>query len=232
VHVRRLFITAAGTDVGKTFVAVALLHALRARGRKAQALKPVASGFDPEAAETSDTGRLLLAQERGLDATELDAVSPWRFRAPLSPDMAAAREGRRIDFDELVQFSAAPPADPSVELTLVEGIGGLMVPLDDRHTVLDWLDALDCAVLLVTGSYLGTLSHTLTAASALATRNRVPIAIVVSESAAQPVSAEETAAVLRRFVAPTRVAVLRRQPLEQAAKSDTLRDILASVLDR
>jgi dethiobiotin synthetase len=107
-----------------------------------------------------------------------------------------------------------------------------MVPLDDRHTVLDWIEALDCAVLLVTGSYLGTLSHTLTAASALASRNRVPTAIVVSESAEQPVPPEETAAVLRRFVAPTPVAVLPRQAPEQAPKSDALREIVASVLDR
>jgi dethiobiotin synthetase len=241
-----LFVTATGTDIGKTFVTLALLHAARAQGRKARALKPVASGFDPSDVAASDTGRLLRAQHRGVGTAELDAVSPWRFRAPLSPDMAATRERRRIDFGELVKFcTAAPadaradapadasadaPADAGEELTLIEGIGGVMVPLDERHTVLDWIGALDCAVVLVAGSYLGTLSHTLTAAHALATRGRALAGIVVSESAEQPVPAEETATVLRRFVGPTRVSVLRRTTPERAAEDEGLQAMIARAL--
>jgi dethiobiotin synthetase len=223
-----LFITATGTDIGKTFVTLALLHAARAQGRKARALKPVASGFDSDTATASDTGRLLLAQGRGLDGA--DAVSPWRFAAPLSPDMAAARERRRIDFDELVKFSAAASADSRDSLMLIEGIGGVMVPLDDRHTVLDWIEALGCPVVLVAGSYLGTLSHTLSAAHALATRGCALAGVVVRESTEQPVAAEETAAVLRRFLYPATVGVLHRTTPEQAADDECLRALLSRVL--
>jgi dethiobiotin synthetase len=222
-----LFITATGTDIGKTFVTLALLHAARAQGWSVRALKPVASGFDPASAAESDTGRLLRAQRLSLDRAQLDAVSPWRFAAPLSPDMAAAREGRCIDFDELVKFSAAASAPPAEGLTLIEGIGGVMVPLDGRHTVLDWIDALGCPAVLVAGSYLGTLSHTLTAAHALASRGCALAGIIVSESAEQPVPAEETAEVLRRFVAPTSVAVLSRTTPEQAAHEESLRELIA-----
>ena len=66
---------------------------------------------------------------------------------------------------------------------LIEGVGGIMVPLDERHTVLDWMSALRLPVLLVAGSYLGTISHTLTALHVLAQRNLDIAAVVVSESA-------------------------------------------------
>ena len=75
-----------------------------------------------------------------------------------------ARENRAIDFDALVDFSRDAVAATKGTL-LIEGIGGIMVPLDDKHTVLDWMTALHIPLVLVTGSYLGTLSHTLTAST-------------------------------------------------------------------
>ena len=95
-------------------------------------------------------------------------------------------------------------------MTLIEGIGGVMVPLDTRHTVLDWISALGAPALLVVGSYLGTLSHSLTAAAALQQRAVPLLGVVVSESETQPVPAEETAAALARFLASTPVRVLPR----------------------
>jgi len=202
-----LFVTASGTDVGKTFVMLKLIDELRAAGRRVRALKPVASGFDAASVADSDTGRLLRAQGLPLDVRQLDAVSPWRFTAPLSPDMAAARERRVVPFAALVDFCRA---GSDADVTLIEGIGGVMVPLDETHTVLDWIAAVGAPVLLVVGSYLGALSHSLTAACALESR-RVGIAgVVVSESLQQPVTAEETANVLARFIAPTPVRVMPR----------------------
>ena len=203
-----VFVTSSGTDIGKTFVTLRLIAELKAAGRHVRALKPVASGFDAAQPEDSDTGELLRALELEPTAANLDAVSPWRFAAPLSPDMAAARERRTIPFAALVAHCRA--ADRSGHVTLIEGIGGVMVPLDDEHTVLDWIAALEVPALLVVGSYLGTLSHSLTAAAALHTRG-VPIAgIVVSESEEQPVPAAETAATLARFTAPMPIQVLPR----------------------
>jgi dethiobiotin synthetase len=204
-----LFVTATGTDVGKTFVMARLVAELRAARRSVQALKPVASGFDAADVSASDTGVLLDAL--GLPATpaNLDAVSPWRFAAPLSPDMAAARERRAIPFAELVEFCNAPRA---ADVTLIEGIGGVMVPLDAEHTVLDWIAAVGAPAVLVAGSYLGTLSHTLTAVAALRARGCTLAAVIVSESVEQPVPLEETAAALRRFVGPVVVSVLSRPP--------------------
>ena len=71
-------------------------------------------------------------------------------------------------------------------MLLIEGIGGVMVPLDDRRTVLDWMSLLRIPVVLVAGSYVGTISHTLTALEVLARRNLDIAAVVVSESETAP----------------------------------------------
>jgi dethiobiotin synthetase len=199
---KTLFVTASGTDVGKTFVTLKLVAELTAAGYRVCALKPVASGFDAAATGDSDTGKLLQAQGLALSTANFDAVSPWRFAAPLSPDMAAAREGRTIPFAALIEFCRAPRA---ADIVIIEGIGGVMVPLDAEHTVLDWLAAVGAPTLLVVGSYLGTLSHSLTAALALRSRGVRTLGVVVSESTEQPVPVAETAAALARFVQPTPV---------------------------
>jgi dethiobiotin synthetase len=192
-----VFVTAAGTEIGKTFVACTLLRALTPRGG-VRVLKPVATGFDGTDVAASDTGLLLAAAGRVCDMPGIAAATPWRFAAPLSPDRAAALEDREVDFASLVELCRSGNTD---ELCVIEGIGGVMVPLDAEHTVLDWIAALEPRVLLVGGSYLGALSHTLTAAAALASRDIDTRAVVVSESVSS-VGLEATVAVLSRFVAP------------------------------
>jgi dethiobiotin synthetase len=195
-----IFVTATGTDIGKTFVTAALIRNLRAAGRAVEAIKPVVSGFDPAAMQTSDPGVLLTALGRPVNLEEVHRIAPWRFAAPLSPDLAAAREGRLLDFDALLDFCRR--AATSRNILLIEGIGGIMVPLDDKHTVLDWMKALRIPVLLVAGSYLGTISHTLTALHVLAQRNIDIAAVVVSQSATPGASLDETVTTIARFAQP------------------------------
>lgn len=218
-----IFVTSSGTDIGKTYVMCRIIQALRPTKQRLRALKPVMSGFDPAQAATSDAGRILTAAGLPIDARNLDAISPWRFRASLSPDMAAQREQAEIPFDRLVEFSR--PARPG-ELTLVEGIGGVMVPLDGEHTVLDWIDALDAAALLVVGSYLGALSHSLTALAALASRHVEPLGIVISESADSVAPSEGIAATLERFAPRIPIVTLPRAAggAGQSAEGDSHSD--------
>jgi dethiobiotin synthetase len=193
--VTAIFVTGTGTDVGKTFLSAALIRHWRAAGRAVAAFKPVVSGFDPTTSQASDPSVLLTALGRPI--SDIETISPWRFAAPLSPDMAAAREGRALDFDAIVEFSRR--AATSADRVLIEGVGGIMVPLDERHTVLDWMSALRLPVLLVAGSYLGTISHTLTALRVLAQRNLTVAAVAVSESAVPGAPLDETVAVIARF---------------------------------
>jgi len=203
-----LFLTATGTDIGKTFVAEGLIRELRRRGRTVAAVKPVASGFESWSAPASDPARLLAAA--GLPATdeEIARIAPWRFKAALSPDEAARREGRKIDFAALCEFCSAEME--GADVLLVEGIGGVMVPLDERHTTLDWLAAIEIPALLVAGNYLGTISHTLTALSAL-TQRRVPVAaIVVCDAGESTVALDRNVEAIARFARGVPVLALPR----------------------
>ena len=205
------FVTSTGTDIGKTFVTAGLIRYLRESNQPVGALKPVVSGYDSSVAETSDPAVLLAALGRQVTADEVDRIAPWRFRAPLSPDLAAAREGRSIDFDKLISFSRAA-IDAATGPLFIEGVGGIMVPLDARRTVLDWMAALDIPVLLVVGGYLGTISHTLTALDVLAQRKLTIAAIVVSESERDTVELEDTVASIARFAGAVGVVGLPRLP--------------------
>ena len=194
------FITGTGTDIGKTWLACALLRHWRAEGRRVAAFKPVLSGFDALHPQASDAGALLEALGREANTAELDTIAPWRFAAPLSPDMAAAHEGRSIDFEQLVNFSRQAVAAPERPL-LIEGVGGVMVPLDGRHTVRDWIAASGLPCVLVAGSYLGSLSHALTALDALQRVGAGVTAIAVNESPGSPVSLDATLESLSRHAA-------------------------------
>jgi dethiobiotin synthetase len=118
----------------------------------------------------------------------------------LSPDLAARAEGRALDFNALVEFSR--DAAYGRGTVFIEGVGGIMVPLDQTHTVLDWMSALRIPVLLVAGSYLGTISHTLTALHVLAQRNLEIAGVVVSESLSPGASLDDTVAAIARFAVP------------------------------
>jgi dethiobiotin synthetase len=193
-----IFVSATGTDVGKTFVTTGLIRHLLGRGRAVDAIKPIVSGFDPAALPTSDPGALLAALGRPVTIAEAERISPWRFAAPLSPDIAAAREGRAIDFAAVTAFCRTAMAARRGHL-FIEGIGGIMVPLDASHTVLDLMTQLRLPLILVAGTYVGTISHTLTALHVLARRNLDVAAVVVSESQGSAASLEDTVATIARF---------------------------------
>lgn len=198
------FITATGTDLGKTWLTAGVVAACRARGAAVRAIKPVMSGYDPSRHEESDLEKI------GADRTA------WTFAAPLSPDRAAAQEGRQIDFEALVAWCRRE-IDAQEGLLLVEGIGGAMVPLDARHTVREWIAALDIPCVLVCGSYLGALSHTLTALAALREVGVVPALIVVNETADSGVSLADTLASLTPHVAGVPLLTLRRDHADDLA---------------
>lgn len=195
---KHIFITASGTDIGKTFVTCLLIRQLRAKGKSVRALKPLMTGYTDETAPESDTAYLLEALGLPMTAQNIADVTPWRFAAALSPNMAAKREGRPIDLKEVVAFCNAA-RNGAEDYLLIEGVGGVMVPLDDTYTVREWIMFLQMPALLVTGSYLGSISHTLTALEALQSKG-IPVAgIVVSESAGSGVSLAETLETLTCF---------------------------------
>jgi dethiobiotin synthetase len=177
---RGLMITSVGTGIGKTLVTTILCHQLTREGRTVRALKPVVSGFSADD-PASDPVLILRSLGQAPTPGAIAAIAPWRLAAPISPHLAARKEGRTIRVDDVAAFcrEQAPARDG---LLLIEGAGGVMAPIDESHTGLDLMARLNDPVILVTGSYLGALSHTLTALAALRMRDIVIRAIVVSES--------------------------------------------------
>jgi dethiobiotin synthetase len=147
-----LFVTGTDTNVGKTVVACALARGWRARGRRVAVLKPVETGV---VGEPEDATRLRAAAG---DPATLDAVCPWRFAAPLAPSLAARAAGRPpVDVDALVEHARRRAADADV--LLVEGAGGLLVPVAGRTTWADVAARLALPLLVVAANRLGTINH-------------------------------------------------------------------------
>lgn len=218
---KSFFVTGSGTDIGKTYVTAALIRGLRARGLRVDALKPVLSGFDPAAPGASDTAVLAHALGRDLSPEALNLMTPWRYRAALSPDMAAAREGAVIPVDQVIAYARGAALASAADILFTEGAGGVLVPLDARLMIRDVISALGWPVLLVGGTYLGSISHTLTALEALAGRVRIA-AIILSESPVNPVPPGETAAALARFSAGVPIYIVARNAEAPAALIDHL----------
>ena len=212
-----LFVAGAHTDVGKTFVGCALLRAARAAGRRVEAFKPVVSGIDAADWGDSDPGRLLAAMGRPLTPAELQAIAPRRFAAALSPPMAARREGARLHLAEIVDSCRDALAAANADLMLVEGAGGVMSPLAEDGLNLDLMTALGLPVLLVGGSYLGAMSHNLTALSVIQAAGLTARALVVSQDASPAApDFEETVADLRRFAGDVPVIAAARHATDWA----------------
>ena len=162
---RGLFVTGTDTGVGKTRAACALLRALRAAGVRAAGMKPVAAGIDEGALRNDDA--IALAAADGLDLPERDR-NPYAFAPAIAPHIAARDESAVI---ELSLIAAAWRRLAAVaDAIVVEGAGGVRVPLGPALDVLDIARRLRLPVLLVVGVRLGCLNHALLSADAIAAR--------------------------------------------------------------
>ena len=206
---KTLFVTASGTGTGKTYVTAALATSFKDKGLSVRVLKPIVSGYPGDDVSATDTAILLKSLEIEATQEAVEACSPWRFTEPLSPDMAARREGRTVEFEALAGFCREAQGGEE-DWLLIERIGCAMLPLDSDHTVLDWMAELGSPVLVVVGTYLGTLSHTLTTVAAIQGRGVKIAGVVVDESEESPVPVEETAETLARFLPGVKIVTVAR----------------------
>jgi dethiobiotin synthetase len=176
--VRGIFVTATDTGVGKTEVACALLRNARAAGLDAVGMKPAQSGAVE--GEPSDAERLVGAAD---GAEPLAEVCPYSLAAPLAPAVAARLEGVEISFARIVDGARALAARH--DALLVEGAGGLLVPLTDRETYADLAVALALPVLVVARAGLGTVNHVSLTVEALRRRGLAVAGIVLNRTAAE-----------------------------------------------
>lgn len=153
-----LFITGTDTGVGKTFVGASLATYLRARGYRVGVMKPVETGCSEKNGMLIPEDAVRLKEASG--CTEpIEKICPYRFSEPLAPSIAAERAGRKIDVDFLLTTYGDISAE--YDITLVEGAGGLMVPLLPSYTFADFARVLKLPLLVVAANKLGVINHLL-----------------------------------------------------------------------
>ncbi|MFJ1267549.1 dethiobiotin synthase [Legionella lytica] len=156
---KRYFITGTDTDCGKTYVTANLLQYFS----KAAAIKPIASGCLELNNQHVSTDALALQEHCHLS---LDVINPWRFKLPVSPHLAAKEEGGVLSITEIADYCLNLQLE-GIERLFIEGAGGLMVPLNDKKTWIDFLQLTQFPVILVVGMKLGCINHALLTATAL-----------------------------------------------------------------
>jgi dethiobiotin synthetase len=150
---RGLFVTGTGTGVGKTIVSAAVLAAMRAAGEPVRAYKPVLTGLDEPPGEWPPDHELL-GLAAGMDPKQ---VAPLRYGPAVSPRLAAELAGECIDTASLVARAREHPE----RTVVVEGVGGLLVPLSEGYSVRDLAVELELPLVLAASPGLGTVNHTL-----------------------------------------------------------------------
>jgi dethiobiotin synthetase len=154
---RGVFVTGTDTGVGKSVLAAAICAALAARGERVAAFKPAVTGLDEDPGGWGHDHELLASASNAGQSPE--DVAPYRFGPAVSPHYAAELAGTRIEPAELV--AAARAAAAGADALVVEGIGGLMVPLTAGYLMRDLAVDLGLPVVVAARTGLGTINHTL-----------------------------------------------------------------------
>ena len=167
------FIASTNTNIGKTFLLTEICKKKLAQNFKVDAIKPVASGFDDNFLSDSDSTKILQSLKMAVNKKNLDKITPWRFKAPLSPSIAARRENIELDFSDIIEFckKRIMLARKNDTTLLIEGAGGVMTPITQDKTFLDLNKELKLPVFLLSANYLGAINHTLCAVEALRTQS-------------------------------------------------------------
>jgi dethiobiotin synthetase len=177
---RTIFVAGTDTGVGKTMVAGALAAALRLKGFKVGVMKPVGCGGRQDAeflsacAQTNDS---------------IDQVNPIYLKNPLSPNVAARLENKRIDLGAVSR--ALKFFESRYEILVVEGCGGLLVPITDKFFVVDLIKKMRAEVILVSRSGLGAINHSLLSLEALEKRKIRPLGVIFNRLAPGPFTIPE-----------------------------------------
>ncbi|MBI5056644.1 MAG: dethiobiotin synthase [Nitrospirae bacterium] len=174
-----IFITGTDTGVGKSFVAIGLMRAFKEMGLQVCPMKPVETGCKVQKGKLvpADTMELINAA----DVNEpLDLINPYRFRQPLAPAVAAEVEGVVIKKEKIL--SAHKQLSKRYDITIVEGAGGIMVPVYKKYLFLDLIKDMRLPVIIVSRPGLGTINHTLLTINAARSRGIEVAGVIINYS--------------------------------------------------
>lgn len=198
---KRYFITGTDTGVGKTFFSCQWLAQLKQAGRKTIALKPLASGCvtTPNGLRNDDA---LLLQAAASIALPYAAVNPFAFEPAIAPHIAAALQGTTLQAKMLAQ-AIMPALKIAADCYVIEGAGGLLMPLNATETWIDFIREIEADIILVVGMRLGCLNHALLTYEAIRQSGCTLTGWVANPlDPAMPYLAENIATLKARFMAP------------------------------
>jgi dethiobiotin synthetase len=178
-----VFITGTDTGVGKTFVACALVAAARARGQRVAVLKPIETGCRQNGPDLVPADAVALGRAAGSEQS-VASLCLYRFAPPVAPSVAARRTSTKIDLDHIVAH--ARDLRTTTDFFLVEGAGGLLVPLDEHHTMADLVVRLALPIVVVARAALGTINHTLLTIEAARQRGLHILGVVLNRTDPRP----------------------------------------------
>jgi dethiobiotin synthetase len=199
------FVVGTDTNVGKTYVASALLRHFVSSGKRAVGMKPVASGC-----ELSEQGiwqgqlvndDVVALYEAGNVPAALELINPYRFEPAIAPHIAAEKAGVEIDVDLIVRSYHA--LTEMAEVVVVEGAGGFFVPLNDSQTLADLAVKLNLPIILVVGMRLGCINHALLTVEAIKSRGLMLVGWIANQvEPDMPMFAENLDSLQQRIEAP------------------------------
>jgi len=216
------FVTGTDTEIGKTLVSAALLTKLADAGYRSAGLKPIAAGTVPGAPERTNEDIEQLRAAASVDLP-LATICPWLLDAPMSPHLAAAREGVTITLppilDALVQTKSLADA------VVVEGVGGFRVPLSNDFDTAEMAVALGLPVVLVVGLRLGCLNHAALTAEAIAARGLHLAGWVGNVVDPAMAGLDDNVSTLRRWIGAPHLGTIPRLPRADARLAAAYLDI-------
>jgi dethiobiotin synthetase len=184
-----IFITGTDTGVGKTFFACGLAALLKKSGYKVGVMKPVETGCVEGGGKLVPQDAVALKEASGCELP-LEQICPYRFREPLAPSVAAEREAIRIDIDYLM--SGYGEISETHDITIVEGAGGLLVPLLPSYTYADFAKVLKLPVIVVAENKLGMVNHLLLTLEHASCKGLSVLGYVLNQIESHPSLAAET----------------------------------------
>lgn len=225
---RGIFITGTDTGVGKTFVAAGLIKAIREKGFSVCPMKPVETGCRLSKGRLipGDAGRLLKVS--GFKEP-LDVVNPYRFRLPLAPAMAAEREGTVIRKSKILSLSRR--LMKKYDFTVIEGAGGIMVPVYKRYLYLDMIKDIGLPLLIIARPGLGTINHTLLTIKAARSKGISICGVIINSAdrSGKDTSVENNPEIIEKL---GKVQVIGKIPFFRSSSSLRLKAVFRKIAEQ
>ena len=192
-YYNNIFITSTGTNLGKTYCTVEIIKKLIKNNVDVNVFKPILSGFNKNKIADSDSYKILEAKGISPNLENIKSITPWIFQQPIAPRVAARKEKKSLIYDEVVKWAKNKIKNSNNQsVNIFEGAGGLMVPIESTKTILDLIEDIESKVILVTGNYLGSISHTLSAIRNIQQRNIDLLNVIINNKNVSNIDINDT----------------------------------------